>query len=83
MIAAAAGGRNLQWYTRGQLICSLHCAAATPLDGLPQNGAVVTLLAVCGSTHRESYVDIALITIVGPIIALAAVIALGSALGSF
>ncbi len=33
--------------------------------------------------HRENYVDIALIAIVGPIIALAAVIALGSALGSF
>ena len=27
------------------------------LDILPHNGAVVTLLAVCGSTHRESYFD--------------------------
>jgi H+/gluconate symporter-like permease len=66
-----------------QLIRSLHCAAAAPLDSLPQNGAVVTRRAVCGSTHRENYVDIALIAIAGPMIALAAVIALGSTLGSF
>jgi H+/gluconate symporter-like permease len=53
------------------------------LDSLPHNGAVVTLLAVCGSTHRKSYFDIVMANIVGPIIALAVVIALGSALGSF
>jgi len=53
------------------------------LDSLPHNGAVVTLLAVCGSTHRESYRDIVIVGIVGALIALVAVIALGSALGSF
>jgi H+/gluconate symporter-like permease len=57
--------------------------SAGTLDSLPQNGAVVTLLAVCGSTHRESYFDIVMAAIVGPIIALAAVIALGSTFGSF
>jgi H+/gluconate symporter-like permease len=57
--------------------------SAGTLDSLPQNGAVVTLLAVCGSTHRESYFDIAMTVIIGPLLALAAVIALGSALGSF
>jgi H+/gluconate symporter-like permease len=53
------------------------------LDSLPHNGAVVTLLAVCGSTHRESYRDIIIVGIVGPIIALAAIIILGSSIGSF
>jgi H+/gluconate symporter-like permease len=53
------------------------------LDSLPHNGAVVTLLAVCGATHRESYRDIVIVAIIGAIIALAVVIALGSALGSF
>lgn len=53
------------------------------LDSLPHNGAVVTLLAVCGSTHRDSYFDMVMANIVGPIIALAVVIALGSTLGSF
>jgi H+/gluconate symporter-like permease len=56
---------------------------AGTLDSLPHNGAVVTLLAVCGSTHGESYRDIVIVGIVGPIIALAAIIALGSMLGSF
>jgi len=56
---------------------------AGTLDSLPHNGAVVTLLAVCGSTHRESYLDIVMVAIVGAIIALVAVIALGTAFGSF
>src|SRR6478735_7952364 len=53
------------------------------LDSLPHNGAVVTLLAVCGSTHRESYRDIVVVGILGALIALAAVIVLGSLFGSF
>jgi H+/gluconate symporter-like permease len=53
------------------------------LDTLPHNGAVVTLLAVCGSTHRESYGGIVMVGIVGAIAALAAVIVLGSVFGSF
>jgi H+/gluconate symporter-like permease len=56
---------------------------ASTLDSLPHNGAVVTLLAVCGTTHRESYLDIVMVAIVGAIVALATVIALGSAFGSF
>src|SRR5262249_20107634 len=53
------------------------------LDSLPHNGAVVTLLAVCGTTHRESYLDIVMVAIVGAIVALLAVIVLGSTVGSF
>jgi len=56
---------------------------AGTLDTLPHNGAVVTLLAVCGSTHRKSYFDILIAGIVGPILALVGVIMLGSAFGSF
>jgi H+/gluconate symporter-like permease len=56
---------------------------AGTLDSLPHNGAVVTLLAVCESTHRESYFDIVMVSIVGGLLALAAVIGLGSAFGSF
>jgi H+/gluconate symporter-like permease len=65
------------------LLHRIAVMSAGTLDSLPQNGAVVTLLAVCGSTHRESYLDIVMAAIVGPIIALAVVIGLGSALGSF
>ncbi|CAM3028981.1 GntP family permease [Legionella anisa] len=53
------------------------------LDSLPHNGAVVTLLAVCQSTHRESYLDILVVGIIGAIIALGFVIVLGSLFGSF
>jgi H+/gluconate symporter-like permease len=65
------------------LLHRIAVMSAGTLDSLPQNGAVVTLLAVCGSTHRESYLDIVMAAITGPMIALGAVIALGSAFGSF
>jgi H+/gluconate symporter-like permease len=53
------------------------------LDSLPHNGAVVTLLALCGLSHRESYLDIVMVAIVGAIIALVAVVVFGSLFGSF
>jgi H+/gluconate symporter-like permease len=56
---------------------------AGTLDILPHNGAVITLLAVCGCTHRESYLDIVMVAIVSSVLALAAVILLGSLVGSF
>ena len=56
---------------------------AGTLDSLPHNGAVVTMLAVCGSTHARSYLDIVMVAIVGAILALVAVILLGSLVGSF
>jgi H+/gluconate symporter-like permease len=56
---------------------------AGTLDSLPHNGAVVTLLAVCGSTHKESYFDIVMVGIVGAMLGLVAVIVLGSTFGSF
>jgi H+/gluconate symporter-like permease len=65
---------------------ALHRVAvmsAGTLDTLPHNGAVVTMLAVCGSTHKESYPDIVMAGIVGPLIALVVVIVLGSLFGSF
>jgi H+/gluconate symporter-like permease len=55
---------------------------AGTLDILPHNGAVITLLAVCGCTHRESYLDIVMVAIVSSVLALAAVILLGSLVGS-
>lgn len=57
--------------------------ASGTLDSLPHNGAVVTLLAVCGSTHRESYLDIVMASIVSALIALVAVIVVGSLVGTF
>jgi H+/gluconate symporter-like permease len=33
-------------------------------DTMPHNGAVITLLAVCGLTHKQSYFDIGTITVI-------------------
>jgi H+/gluconate symporter-like permease len=56
---------------------------AGTLDSLPHNGAVITLLAVCGSTHARSYLDIVMTGIVSALLALVVVILLGSLFGSF
>jgi H+/gluconate symporter-like permease len=56
---------------------------AGSLDSLPHNGAVVTMLAVCGATHKESYFDIVMVGIVSAILGLIAVVVLGSMFGSF
>ncbi len=56
---------------------------AGTLDMLPHNGAVVTLLAVCGVTHRDSYLDMVMACIVSALLALVAVIVLGTLFGSF
>jgi H+/gluconate symporter-like permease len=34
------------------------------MDTLPHNGAVITLLMVCGLTHKQSYKDIFAVTII-------------------
>lgn len=54
-------------------VASLSCGG---LDTLPHNGAVITLLLICGRTHRESYADIAVVSLVIPLIATATVIAM-------
>ena len=57
--------------------------SAGVFDTLPHCGAIITLLSICKLTHRQSYLNIAAVTIVGPLVALAVVIALGTAFGSF
>lgn len=52
--------------------------AASALDTVPHNGAILTLLAVCGMTHKKSYFDISICTIVIPLIATAVGIVLAS-----
>lgn len=53
------------------------------LDTLPHNGAVITLLGICGMTHRQAYGDIFIVAVLGPTVACALIIALGSTFGSF
>jgi H+/gluconate symporter-like permease len=46
------------------------------LDTLPHNGAVVTLLGICGLTHRQAYGDIFVVAVLIPLVALAAILGL-------
>jgi len=64
----------------------LHRVAAIAtggLDSLPHNGAVITLLSICKFDHRQAYPDIFAVAVVGPLVALAVVVALGTWLGAF
>ncbi|MAM59838.1 MAG: citrate transporter [Salinicola sp.] len=66
-----------------ELLHRVATIAAGGMDTLPHSGAVITLLAICGLTHRQSYPNIAMVTIVVPMITLVAVITLGTLFGSF
>ncbi|GAB3126853.1 GntP family permease [Tsukamurella serpentis] len=57
--------------------------ASVSFDSLPHNGAIVTLLIVCGLTHRQSYRDIGMVTIIPPLIGVLVVLTLGSFLPTF
>jgi H+/gluconate symporter-like permease len=94
---SASGGMSIALQTLGATFTKMATAsgvsldlmhrvtaiAAGSLDVLPQNGAVITLLAICNLTHRESYTDIFVVGIVAPIFALVALIILGTLFGSF
>ncbi|GFR36032.1 GntP family permease [Thermobrachium celere] len=56
-------------------IATIACGG---LDSLPHNGAVVTLLGICGMTHKESYKDIGMVSVVIPLIALVVALILAS-----
>ena len=47
--------------------------ASGGMDTLPHNGAVITLLAVTGLTHRQSYGDIFMITVIKTLAVFAAI----------
>jgi H+/gluconate symporter-like permease len=61
----------------------LTAMAAGRFDTLPHSGAVVTLLIVCGLTHRQSYKDLGVVTLVIPVIVVVALVSLVSVVGSF
>lgn len=52
--------------------------ASVSFDSLPHNGAIVTLLLVTGMSHRQSYKDIGMVTIIPPAIGILVVIGLAA-----
>lgn len=66
-----------------ELLHRVAVMAAGGLDTLPHSGAVITLFAICHLTHKQSYKDVAMVTMAIPLIAVTVVIVLGTTLGSF
>jgi H+/gluconate symporter-like permease len=66
-----------------ELLHRVTAIAAGGLDALPHNGAVITLLAICGLTHRQSYLDILVVAVLVPLAALAVVVTLATLFGAF
>jgi H+/gluconate symporter-like permease len=62
-----AGQRYLEWGAQlgisPDVLHRIASMAAGGMDTLPHNGGIITLLAVCGLTHRESYKHIFALTI--------------------
>lgn len=97
MTGSASGGMSIALATLGdtyltmaqatgiapELMHRVTAVATGGLDALPHNGAVITLLSICGLTHRQAYLDIAVVAVVVPIISLVLLITLGTLVGSF
>ncbi len=66
-----------------ELMHRVAVLAAGGFDTLPHCGAIITLLSICKLTHRQSYMNIAAVTMGAPMIALIVVITLGTLFGSF
>jgi H+/gluconate symporter-like permease len=66
-----------------ELLHRVTAIATGGLDALPHNGAVITLLAICRLTHRQSYLDIFVVAVLAPLAALVAVVVFGTLFGAF
>ncbi|MDP3874799.1 MAG: GntP family permease [Methyloversatilis sp.] len=94
---SASGGMSIALQTLGatwlemgraagiapDLLHRVTAIATGGLDALPHNGAVITLLGICKLTHRQSYLDIFVVAVAVPVLALVSVVTLGSLFGSF
>lgn len=94
---SASGGMSIALQTLGETYSQMAATAGIApdvlhritaiatggLDALPHNGAVVTLLAICGLTHREAYGDLAVVAVIVPLVALAVALVAATLFGAF
>lgn len=75
-------GTYLEWaQAQGvspELLHRIAAMASGGMDTLPHNGAVITLLAITGLTHRQSYPDIFAITVIKTLVVF--ILAIGASL---
>ncbi len=97
MTGSASGGMSIALATLGdtylamgqaagispELLHRVTAVATGGLDALPHNGAVITLLSICGLTHRQAYLDIAVVAVLVPILSLIFLITVGTLVGTF
>jgi H+/gluconate symporter-like permease len=66
----AMGQQYLEWGARvgigPELLHRVAAMASGGFDSLPHNGAIITLMAICGMTHKESYPDCGMCSVVVP-----------------
>lgn len=64
-----------------ELLHRIASMSSGGFDTLPHNGAVITLLAITGLTHRQSYIDIGMVSLVIPFTSTLLVILLSTLFG--
>jgi H+/gluconate symporter-like permease len=77
--AQAAAAANIS----PQIMHRIATMASGGMDILPHNGAVITLLSICGLNHRESYFDLFVVGSIGTTLAGILVIVLNAMFGTF
>ncbi len=79
------GQRYLEWALQAginpELLHRVAAMSSGGFDTMPHNGAVITLLAICGMTHKESYPDIGMVSLVIPVGTTFVMIIVGSIFG--
>jgi H+/gluconate symporter-like permease len=88
MTASASGGLSAALEVMGdtflasgidpQVLHRLASICSGGLDNLPYNGATVTVIALCGMTHKKSYLDMFMVATIVPIVASVVIMILGS-----
>lgn len=81
------GARYLEWANSigmsPELLHRVASLSSGGFDSLPHNGAIITLLAICGLTHRQSYPDIGMVTVLIPFASIFLIIIMASLFGAF
>lgn len=78
-LAAGAASQGISM----EVMHRITAMASTGFDSLPHNGAIITLLLVTGLSHRESYKDIGVVTVLVPVAGLLLTAGLGLTVGAF
>jgi H+/gluconate symporter-like permease len=94
---SASGGLSIALETLGDKYLTMaHIAQVNPeivhrivaiasgaTDILPHNGAVISMLAICGLTHKECYKDLFVASLLAPFATLIVAIVIGVTFGAF